>query len=61
VDELPASGAVSAAVYVVLAPLALAANPAADAMAGAALDAAELLDVDMDELAGSVRKSVCAG
>src|SRR5207302_8412134 len=51
VDELPADRAAAAAAAVGSPRPIAAGNPAADAFAGAALDPAELFDVDVDELA----------
>ena len=51
VDELPACQATAAAGPVIATRPAFAGQAAADALAGAALDPAQLLDVDVDELA----------
>src|SRR5215217_3409819 len=53
VDELPAGRLAALAVAVGEGPVVVLAQPVADALSGAALDAAKPLDVDVDQLAGA--------
>src|SRR5918994_1789406 len=53
VDELPADRLAALAVAVGDGPVVVLAQPVADALSGAALDAAKPLDVDVDQLAGA--------